>query len=49
MRPTATGVHTKSIEFSFGFPNRVESAKVGFQFFTENVKVRAPCGLDGIQ
>ena len=38
----------KSFEFSFGFPNGVESAKVGFQFVTEKVKVGAPSGLDGI-
>ena len=42
-------LHTKSFEFCFGFPNGVKSAKVGFQFFTEKVKVGAPCRLDGIQ
>ena len=42
-------LHTKSFEFCFGFPNGVESAKVGFQFLTKKVKVGAPCGLNGIQ
>ena len=42
-------LHTKSFEFCFGFPYGVESAEVGFQFFTEKVEVGAPCGLNGIQ
>ena len=41
-------LHMKSFEFGFGFPNGVESAEVGFQFFTEKVEVGAPCGLNGI-
>ena len=42
-------LHTKSFEFSFSFPNRVEIAEVGVQFFTKKVEVRAPCGPNGIQ
>ena len=42
-------LHMKSFEFCFGFPDGVEGAEVGFQFVTEKVEVRAPCGLDGVQ
>ena len=42
-------LHTKSFKFCFGFPNGVESAEVGFQFFTEKVEIGAPCGLNGVQ
>ena len=42
-------LHMNSFEFGFGFSNRVESAEVGFQFFTKKVEVRAPSGLNGIQ
>ena len=47
--PELTILHTKSFKFCFSFPNRVKSAKVGFQFVTEEVEVGAPCGLDRIQ
>ena len=42
-------LHTKSFKFGFGFSDGVESAEVGFQFFTKKVEIGAPRGLKGVQ
>ena len=42
-------LHMKSFEFGFGFSDGVESAEVGFQFFTKKVEIGAPRGFEGVQ
>ena len=37
-------LHTKSFECCLGFSDGIESAEVGFQFFTKKVEVGALCG-----